>query len=389
MKRASGLALLGLVLLSQPLAGQSLLGSQGLGTLMEPLDARARALGTSGVGLWGPSLTPVDLASAARIYLPTAQVTLQPQWVDGDLGGQPLNTQGTRFPQMGLAYPVVSLGGTAVLHIGSFLDQRWEVSEQSDQMFRGESVPVTDIFRSDGGVSTFQAGWAQRFGDRLSLGVGIGARMGSVTRSFQRTVDAGADFIVVPFRTGAQWQYSGAMASLGFQWDPLQVLRLAGTASWSGDLRAKPTGSTEGGSLTYRLPVEYRLGASGILTPKLAVSLGAYFADWKPSPDGLEPETLVGSVWSFGGGLEWAGLVMGIRNFPLRLGMKRSTLPFTFEGENPTENVLTGGIGFNLLPPQAGLIGVVDLGFEKGKREAASLSESFWRVSVTFRVGSF
>ena len=52
---------------------------------MEPLDARARALGTLGVGLLGPSLTPTDLASAARIYLPSAQVTLQPQWVDGDL----------------------------------------------------------------------------------------------------------------------------------------------------------------------------------------------------------------------------------------------------------------------------------------------------------------
>ncbi len=389
MKRPAGLALLGLIFLSQALAGQSLFGTRGLGTLLEPLDARARALGMVGVGLWGPSLTPVDLASAARIYLPTVQITLQPQWVEGDLDGQPLSTQGTRFPQMGLAYPVAAAGGTALLHIGSFLDQRWEVQEESEQEFRGETVPVTDRFRSEGGISTFQAGWAQRIGEDLSLGVGIGARLGSVTRTFQRTINTGGGFDVVPFRTGGKWQYSGVTASVGFQWDPIVALRVAGAASWSGDLKATPTEPTEGGTVKFDLPVQYRLGASGILTPRLAVSVGASFADWKPTAGGLEAADLVGAVLSFGGGLEWAGPSLGVRSFPLRIGARRSALPFTFQGENPTESALTGGIGFNLLPPQAGLVGAIDLGFEKGSREAASLSESFWRVSVTFRVGSF
>ena len=92
---------------------------------------------------------------------------------------------------------------------------------------------------------------------------------------------------------------------------------------------------------------------------------------------------------SFGGGVEWAGPSLGVRNFPIRLGMRNSDLPFTFDGENPTEKVLSAGIGLNLLPAQAGLMGAIDLAFEKGTREAGSLSESFWRATVTFRVGSF
>lgn len=389
MKRAFSLALLGLVCVSPALAGQSLFGSQGLGMPLEPLDARARALGTLGVGLLGPSLSPTDLASSARIYLPTAQFSLQPQWVDGDLAGQPFSTQGTRFPQLGLAYPMPSLGGTALLHIGTFLDQRWTVRDSSVQEFRGDLVPVTDEFKSEGGISTFQLGWAQRVGEDLSLGVGVGTRMGSVTRIFLRTIDVGVSSEVVPYRTGGEWQYSGLTTSLGFQWDPVRVLRLGGSVNWSGELEANPTEITRGDVVSFDLPTEFRFGASGILTPRLALSVGFSFAEWKSSAEFLGPESLTGSVWSYGGGVEWAGPTLGVRNFPIRLGMRRSDLPFTFEGERPTEKLWSGGIGLNLMPPQSGLVGTVDLAIEKGDRTAGSLSESFWRATVTFRVGSF
>ena len=95
------------------------------------------------------------------------------------------------------------------------------------------------------------------------------------------------------------------------------------------------------------------------------------------------------SVKSFGGGVEWAGPTWGSRNFPVRFGMRRSDLPFTFDGDNPSERVFSGGIGLNLVPRETGLVGAIDLAVEKGTREGGSLSESFWRMSVTFRVGSF
>jgi hypothetical protein len=389
MKRALFLALLGLTSVFSSVSGQSLLGSQGLGMPVDPMDARARALGTVGVGLFGPSLTPVDIAAAARIYLPTAQITLQPQWVDVSFADQSATTQGTRFPQLGLAYPVPSLNGTAVLHISSFFDQRWEVQQASTQDLDGGPVSVTDVFKSDGGISTVRFGWAHRLGDDLSIGVGVGSRVGSVTRRFTRLVNTEEVLGVAPFGIGGTWQYSGLTAALGFQWDPIRALRLGGTVDWSGELKADPETGTEGGSVRFEIPTEFRLGASGILTPRLALLVGMSFSDWKASNEFLGSEAVAGSVWSFGGGLEWAGPQMGARNFPIRIGARKSNLPFTFEGENPTENVLTGGIGLNLVPPQTGLVGAIDVAFEKGSRDAGSLSESFWRASLTFRVGSF
>ncbi len=389
MRRLLAVALIGSVFLPQAGSGQSLFGRQGLGIPMDPVGARARALGSSGVGLLGPSLSPVDLAAAAWIFLPTAQVTMQPQWVDVTYADQSASTTGTRFPDLGLAYPLPSLNGTALLHISSLFDQRWEVQEAFTEELGGEDVSVTDVFKSDGGISTIQLGWAQRVGEDLSLGFGIGTRIGSVTRRFTRLIDAQDITGVSPFLMGGEWQFDGLAASLGFQWDPIQALRLGGAVNWSGDLKAKPVAGTDGESVSSDLPMEYRLGASGILTPRLALFLGLSFSKWEDSGGFLGDGEAAGSVWSYGGGVEWAGPQMGTRNFPLRLGVKRSDLPFTFEGETPTENLISGGVGLNLVPAGVGFVGTVDIAFERGERKGGSLSESFWRASLTFRVGSF
>jgi hypothetical protein len=250
-------------------------------------------------------------------------------------------------------------------------------------------VPVTDVFKSEGGVSSIQLGWAQGLGDDFSLGFGIGTRIGSVTRRFTRQIDAEEVTGVIPFLKGGEWQYSGFSASAGFQWDPIAAVRLGGSVHWSGDLEAEPQFDTEGGTATFDMPTEFRFGASGILTPRLALSLGFSYADWKASGDFLQEGDVVGPVWTYGGGLEWAGLQMGSRTFPIRIGFKNSDLPFTFEGEAPSETLFSGGIGLNLVPAGAGFVGGVDIALERGRREGGSLSESFWRASLTFRVGSF
>jgi hypothetical protein len=290
---------------------------------------------------------------------------------------------------MGLAYPVPSARGTAVLHFGSYLDQRWEVQESSTQEFRGAEVQVSDVFKSDGGVSTVTLGWAQRVGEDLSLGFSVGARVGSVTRAYLRVIEGAEIFETVNFQTGGEWRYRGVTGSLGAQWDPMDALRLAASVTWSGELEADPVRGPTTEVAKFDLPMEYRLGASGVLTPRLTLSVGASFADWKASEEFLGEESLVGSVWSYGGGLEWGGPSMGDRSMPFRVGVRRAALPFTFEGEDPKETVFSGGVGLDLIPPQVGLSGGIDLALERGKREAGSLSEKFWRVTLTFRVGAF
>jgi hypothetical protein len=194
---------------------------------------------------------------------------------------------------------------------------------------------------------------------------------------------------VIPFKTGKEWQYSGYSATLGAQWDVSRFLRLGGSVIWSGDLKAEPTEEAEGERATFDLPMEYRLGASGVLSPGLVAVLGVSYADWSPSADGLEAESVAGAVWSFGGGLEWTGMSVGSRELPVRLGYKRSGLPFTFEGENPVEKVFSGGLGLNLVRAEDVLIGSLEMALEKGTRDAGALSEDFWRGTVTFRVASW
>ena len=129
MKRGPLLVLLVLILPSQSLMGQSILSTRGLGFPMDPIDARGRAVGSVGIAMFGGSLIPTDPASAGELFLPTVQITLQPQWATGELGGESLTSKGTRFPIIGLAYPIAARRGTVFLTFGGLLDQRWQISQ--------------------------------------------------------------------------------------------------------------------------------------------------------------------------------------------------------------------------------------------------------------------
>lgn len=373
------------------LSGQSVLGTQGLGVPLEPMDARARALGGVGTGLFGGTLSPLDPASAVGLLLPTLNLTLQPYWGSGSWEDQSLKGQGTRFPLLGLAYPVRALQGMVTVTFGGYMDQRWEVEVEGTQELSGVPTPVTNTYRSEGGISSLTLGWAQRFGARLSLSVGAGYHTGSVTRTFLRSFDSlavGSSAVSV-YRDGGKWQYGGPTGSLGAVWDPVDFLRVSGSMTWNGDLDAEPSDDTKGSAATFRLPTEYRVGASGVLTPDLTLTLGAAYADWTPSSRGLSADEVVDGAWTYGGGLEWEVLRLGSRTMPLRLGMRRSTLPFLLEGEEPRESLLSGGLGLNLSQTETFVLAGVDLSLERGTREAGSFSEDFWRGTLTVRVSGW
>ncbi len=390
MKRSLRLTVAALALLPGLLAGQSLLGTQGLGFPLEPLDARARGLGSVGTGLRGTYLLPGDPAAAAGMLFPTLEMTFQPEWGNGTVGDEEVSTTGTRFPLFVLGYPLARVGGTVTLTIGSFMDQRWVMRREGTADLEGTATPITDEFRSDGGVSVIRLGWAQGVGDKLALAAGVGTYAGSVARVFTRTFDSLAVSAgVPPFQEGGEWGYGGVSASFGARWDPVEFLRVSGALTWSSDLDADPSKGTAGEGAAFDLPLELRLGASGVLTPELDLTLGLTWADWKGSADGLEAEAVAGAVWSLGGGLEWRGLNRGSRSFPLRVGMRRSTLPFRFGDAAPRESLLAAGIGLDLFRVEEVVVGGLDFGVERGRREAGAFSEEFWRGTVTVKVAGF
>lgn len=383
-------ALLGLAA-PAPVHAQSILGAGGLGFPLEPVDARSRGMGSLGIGLFGTALLPGDPAAAQALTVPVITATYQPSWSSYSFGGPERDVSTSRFPLMGVAYPVGALNGMASLTFASFLDQNWAVEQEGSVEIGGEPVDVVDRFDSEGAVSALRLGWAQQVHERLDVAGSVGTYLGDVRRTLTRIFDAPG---VQPYEASSHWRFYGPTAAVGATWDPAELVRLAGSVSWSGELRADATEDTDVPGRRIDLPTEYRVGVSGSLLPGITAHASASYADWSgasgdpedPDDDGLDATTS-GAVSNVGGGVEWRGPGLLGRRFPLRVGYRRSELPFRFDGEVPVESVFTAGIGLNLLELEELPLAAVDVAFEAGSREAGAFDESFRRATVSVRVG--
>lgn len=370
-----------------PLRGQSLLAAGGFGLPVEALGARSRGMGSLGMGLSGTALLPGDPAAARSLQIPMITASYQPTWSTYEFQGMEQDATASRFPFLGVAYPVEAVGGVATLTLSGVLDQNWQATEESTlTLGSGETLDIVDRFRSTGGVSAIRLGWAQNITEVLGVGVTAGSYVGSVRRSMIRTFSGGDGAGLSAFQQGREWRLNGPTVVLGATWDPSDLIRVAGSLGWSGELHAEPTVSGDGPEKDVDIPLEYRLGASGSLSPRLSMNVGMSYADWSVATDDLDDGSGVADVWSYGGGLEWAGPQLLGRTFPLRLGARHSDHPFRFEGAEPTEDVLSFGLGMNLLGNPEQPVAAFDLSWEIGSREAGSFSESFSRATFTVRV---
>ncbi len=367
-------------------SGQSLFARGGLGVPVEPVGARAKGMASLGIGLFGSALTPVDPAAGLEV-VPMLTVTLQPTWGDWSAADQSGDLRGQRFPIMGAGYATGARGMVSIT-LGSFMDQRWAVEAPDTIPLGGGGRAVTDAFESDGGISTIRLGYAHRITPQLVLAGNVGALTGQVTRTFSRQFDTtGVSMDVDDFEAQGRWRWIGPAAAVGVRWDPAQLVRLSASVNWYGTLEAQPQDSTPGPTFDFDLPLEFRVGASGALTPELALSASASYADWTATDlaaDSLPPGDAASTALGFGAGLEWSGLAVGGKSFPLRFGYKRQQLPFKFEGDTPIETVLAGGLGFNLAQAEGVTLARMDLALERGSRSGGSLTERFWRMSLSF-----
>ena len=372
---------------------QSLLAQGGLGVPLEQYDGKARGLGSMGIGLFGVSLTPTDPA-AAYSNVPTLTVSMQPTWGEFQAGDQTGELQGQRFPILGAAYPAGARGLVSVT-IGSFMDQRWRVESFDTISLAGDDRAVIDRFESDGGISTMRLGYAHRLSNRLVLAGNIGVMTGQVTRSFGRQFDStSAEVGASDFVVDGRWRWVGPAAALGARWDPSPLFRLSGSVNWYGTLEAQPQESTAGSTFEFDVPLELRAGGSVRLTSDLAVSSSVYYADWAKANESFAADSLPGgssaaTTLGFGTGVEFGGLGFLGRTFPLRAGYRRQELPFAYEGETPVETAWTGGLGLNLAQADGIVLAKTDLAIERATRLAGTLTERFWRLTVSFHASGF
>ena len=367
-------------------AAQSLFNSVGLGAPLEGLDARARSMGALGPGLLGGSVLPLDPSSGARVLLPTLSATMQPTWGTYEQGTASGDLQGVRFPLIVAAYPTGGIGVLTATYRGAF-DQRWQAERTGSFPIGGEDVASVDRFSSRGGIAIAEVGWARRFGTKLGLGASLGRYTGRLDRVFTRTLDSlavGSD--VATFNEGAAAAYSGVTAAVGFHVDPTPLIRVGGALRFGGTLKQKAKEGSAGGELEYSMPTEIRLGASAALTSRLMLAASFARADWSGADGGVADIEPVGSVTTYGFGAEWGGPRFLGRTVPIRLGYRRSGLPYRYASGDPVESAVSAGLALNLAQIDEFTLAGIDLALERGTRSDDVLSERFWRMTASLRV---
>ena len=374
------------------LAGQSVLGSSGLGMRLEPLDAIQRALGGVGVTTRTATMLPGNPVASLDLLAPTITFTVQPHWGKFTVGSEKGNFFGTRFPVLGFAYPL-GTDGVFTLTAGSQFDQNWSVESRDSIVTGGESVGITDTFVSDGAIAAVQAGWARRWSPTFAVGAALGMYRGGLTRSFSRTFgQEGADSVTMAspiesFAIDGRWSHSGPMASLNVAWDPSSALQVGTTVAWGGTIKVDPAEGAEGVRRKVSVPLELKVSTTAVLSPALSLNVGVASSNWTDLGDPSVDAAGAGRVMSYGAGVEWEATSFWAGGFPLRFGFHRSVLPFRFSGKKVKESAIS--FGFSVVMAQAlGLpLAAVDVAFESGNRNAGDFEERFRRLTVTTRVG--
>jgi hypothetical protein len=369
------------------LTAQSLFNAAGLGVPIEALDGRARALGNLGIGMPGASFMPTDPAAVARLTYSTATMAGQPSWVDYESeGGLSGSFQGSRFPLLGIAYPLFT--GTMSVQVGSFLDQHFQAESTGSVDLVTGPVETSDSFDQDGSVSNLNFGFARMLGDDIALGITVGRYAGSVIRTFTRTFDGGDVEGLDEYVEEGQWDYKGVSVTAGVSADLGSSLRVAASVQVPSHLEAEASDDTDGEDGEFALPMQFRLGASATPAEGLMVTGSLSLADWSSTEDDITGATRAGDTNGYGVGVELSRARLFGKSLPVRFGFRRSGLPFSFDDATATERAFSGGIGLSLNSAGELVLAGADLAIERGRRSGAGITEKFWRATISVVVSS-
>ena len=380
------------LILPSSVAGQSVLGSSGLGMRLEPLDATQRALGGVGVTTRTAIVIPGNPMASLDLLAATIAFTAQPHWGKYTIGADKGNFFGTRFPILALAYPL-GTAGVFTFTAGSQFDQNWSVESRDSVDVGGGSLGVTDEFLSDGSIVAIQAGMARRLSPTLALGATVGVYRGGLKRSFSRTFDAEeADTLSLlsPINGSAdagEWNHSGPLASLNVSWDPSASLQVGATVGWGGTVKVNPRKGTDVVGREVSVPLEFKVSTTAVLSSAVALNAGVASSNWTDLGDPSVDRAAGGRVLSYGAGVEWDAMIFWADGLPLRFGFRRSELPFRFLGRKVKERAISAGFSVVMAQALDLPLAAVDFAIEVGNRNSGDFKESFGRVTVTTRVG--
>jgi len=368
-----------LALAAAPAGAQSVFASRGLGYPIEPLDARARALGGVTTGLPDPLISMINPASAAGMPGYGFVVALQPDHYDATAGSLRATGTTVRFPLLMAVFPATSRLAVQ-LGYGAYLDQHWQAVQSDSITLSTGRAAVEDRFSSSGGVARFQAGAAYRVTERLSVGAAADVFTGAAHDSAVRTISG-----FLPATSEVVFTYSGIGVGVGARFQPTRLSSISAAVHGGGHIHARAD-SAGTVSKDYSNPLTVDAGASAQLVRNVVAVASGRWAGWSTVDDELVASGGARDATAFSAGLEYTGLGLFRKTTPVRLGARYAQLPFRWAGaaEFPTERAVTGGLGFSFGGGAAQIDGSAERGWRGGA--SAGVDEPYWRFSVSLRV---
>jgi hypothetical protein len=365
--------LLGLCLAASPLVAQGTLSTQGFGYHPGQISTRARATGGA-LGEFDPTSA---LNPAALGWWERSGVVLEyaPEFRRVTTGGSSESATIARFPLSGAA---IAIGERAIIGItlSTFLDRTWETAQRGTHHFPDDSIPYELEFRSAGAINDIRLGGSWRASNAIRLGVGAHVFAGSnrlnIFTRFNDTLQR-----VTDFGQQSRISYSGAAASAGIDWRPHRSVGLAASGRVGGTLRAVRNDTT---LATAEIPMRLGVGLAYTGLRGAVIAVSGEWQDWSRL-DRLGSEQLTTfDGWDYGVGAELRGPRWFGGDVPLRVGVRRRTLPFGAAGSEVEENSVSVGWGFTIASGRA----VADFGLARASREADGGSSE---RATTFSIG--
>ncbi len=355
----------------------------GLGASVAAIDARAAALGGTGIGLLDGSLSARNPADMGFFTQPVLGITWAPESVTIKGSGGDLDTGRSRLSVLRGAIPFDQW--TLGVAFASELDQDWQVEFSDTLSTSVGTFPFVEQRLSDGGVSSVNFTLNRRIAG-VSLGVEYGILTGNRRQRFVREFEP--DTADIANRIGsaagaALWSYAGSRVRLGAAAAVTDRIRVSADLSFQGDLTARrDSAGVDLGSRVFEMPTAFEAGASAQISPRVLVTGAMGWTGWSGA-EGMATSFVASDVVWMGAGAEISGVRLLGAKLPVRVGFRRTDLPFHLAGlTQPTETALTLGFGLRVSDEQAR----IDLAFEFGSRgdlEVSGVEESFQRLSLS------
>ncbi|MDH4350692.1 MAG: hypothetical protein OEY20_06740 [Gemmatimonadota bacterium] len=377
----SGLGRLGLMSLALLLvwgggevaAQTSIYGIRGLGYPGRSANARERGLGSGFTVLdLGSPVNPAAVAGFGTITVEImAETNLRSYTIDTV---QVTGLSSTRFPLAQLGGRIATTPLSFALSFSQYTDRSYDLTTADSLQLRGQTVTYEERTTSRGGIADLRGALGYRLGSRLWLGAGVHVLTGSAKLTFSRLF---ADTAYRPYQIETEESISGFGVSAGAIFLPSD--RFAFGLAVRSDTRAKvEVDSAEAANVD--LPFTVTGGARVSLGRPLRWGTTVTWRSWSMADDDLDARAF--DTWEIGTGLEFGGAETGTSRFPVRVGFRYATLPFSATDEQPHELTAALGIGLAF----AGGRGLIDAAIERAMRSGAGAEESAWQLSWTVTV---